>query len=439
MKPTILIKNNLFKKNTLLKNISLVIQGTALGQGMVFLLSPIITRIYSPEHFGLYTVYVALLGILASVAALRFDVAIPVPKKKIEGLSLCIAALISLSIFTLIIVLGIHLVMGSALSAIIRHNLKNSLWLLPISVFAIGLYNIMTYFMVRHRLFSLIGRAKMTQAMCLISTQITFGLLKVKSLGLILGQIVGHFVVALIFITKLFKLEKRILKKMRHFWVVKSVRRYWRFPVFSTPASLMNALGLYLPAIAISALYSSQIAGWYGLAIQVMSTPLGLIGQAVGQVYMGEGAALKNSGNCNQLLSLYIKTICHGLIVGFPFILIMILLGPSLFGFIFGSDWLQAGMSARILSIMLLLEFAIIGPSQNFALFNRQDFALYWNVLFILLNFSAFLPACLFGADYFTTLIYLALAKSIGYITMAFLNLYVLRSATEKFNQLCVE
>src|SRR5262245_11569086 len=59
-------------------NVAFMVTGTALGQGASVLLAPVLTRLYSPEQFGYLSVYTATLTILVVVAALGFELAIPI-------------------------------------------------------------------------------------------------------------------------------------------------------------------------------------------------------------------------------------------------------------------------------------------------------------------------------------------------------------------------
>src|SRR6187549_1826241 len=66
--------------------------GTALGQLVVVLASPILTRLYEPIDLGALAVYVALLTIIMSVASLQFELAIPIaPDDRVAAhlLALC--------------------------------------------------------------------------------------------------------------------------------------------------------------------------------------------------------------------------------------------------------------------------------------------------------------------------------------------------------------
>ena len=66
--------------NASLKHIAMIAGGTTLAQGINILSTPILSRIYSPEDFGVTAVFISMVSILSVISALRYDLAIPLPK-----------------------------------------------------------------------------------------------------------------------------------------------------------------------------------------------------------------------------------------------------------------------------------------------------------------------------------------------------------------------
>ncbi|MBC7345458.1 MAG: lipopolysaccharide biosynthesis protein, partial [Clostridia bacterium] len=54
----------LLSKSSFARNVAVLAGGTAVGQAIVVLASPILTRLYTPGDFGVLAVYSSLLGIL---------------------------------------------------------------------------------------------------------------------------------------------------------------------------------------------------------------------------------------------------------------------------------------------------------------------------------------------------------------------------------------
>ena len=92
---------NKFKKFAISKfaaSVLLVSAGTGLAQLLNVLVSPIITRIYTPEDYGILTVYMALLGMLTIVSSLKYESAIAIADDDEKAINI-----LALSIFILII------------------------------------------------------------------------------------------------------------------------------------------------------------------------------------------------------------------------------------------------------------------------------------------------------------------------------------------------
>src|SRR5665213_2935470 len=59
-------------------NVSVMLLGTVAGQAVSLLLSPVLTRLFSPAQFGYLSVYSAVLTIFGVVASLGLELAIPI-------------------------------------------------------------------------------------------------------------------------------------------------------------------------------------------------------------------------------------------------------------------------------------------------------------------------------------------------------------------------
>ena len=54
--------------------------GTVISQIIAILVSPILTRIYSPDDYGVFGVYASIVGIVGVIITLKFEAAILLPK-----------------------------------------------------------------------------------------------------------------------------------------------------------------------------------------------------------------------------------------------------------------------------------------------------------------------------------------------------------------------
>ena len=65
------------------RNILTLMTGTTIAQAIPIAISPILTRIYTPEDFGIFAIFLAITLIIGSIANGRYELAIMIPKKDV--------------------------------------------------------------------------------------------------------------------------------------------------------------------------------------------------------------------------------------------------------------------------------------------------------------------------------------------------------------------
>lgn len=77
-------------KSEFSRNVLTLMTGTTISQALPIAVAPILTRIYSPEDFGLFAFYFAIVSILAVLATGRYELAIALPKKRDDAYQIVI-------------------------------------------------------------------------------------------------------------------------------------------------------------------------------------------------------------------------------------------------------------------------------------------------------------------------------------------------------------
>ncbi len=376
------------KKNEFLINVLKLMTGTALGQIITVLVSPILARIYTPEDFGILAIYISVVAILSVVICLRFELAIMLPEKKEEAadlviLSIFIATLISICL------LFIFIIFKKNIAVIIGHpELAFYLYLVPLSTFFYGSFQVFSYWMSRNQKFSELAAAKATKEAAIAGTQLSLGaLFQAGALGLVGGQIVGNATITGILLFKSFnQISKRFYSAISN--NLKAVFiKYKKFPLFTSWAALLNAISQNIPAILLAFLFSPSIAGFYAIAMRVLQMPAALIGNSVKQVYYQKATALYNDNQ--SVFRIYFKTTqLLALIALIPFV-IVILWGEPIFTFVFGTQWGPAGKYASILSFWLF--FGFINPPSVITIYllELNKVQLIWEILLLIFRVIA--------------------------------------------------
>jgi O-antigen/teichoic acid export membrane protein len=345
---------------SLTRKVALLAGSTAAAQGLAVAVAPALTRLYSPADFGELAVYSSLLSMLVVISSLRYHLAIPVPKEDDEAVRIALVAVWTLVAFAALTGIGVSL-----WNAVSDHPLQFG-WLLPISVLAAGTYQVLSFWAIRKQDFTALAGTKFRQGIGQTATQLLLGVLGVGPLGLLTGNVVGQSAGSGRLAGSLLRQLRASRDKATRAAIVQTARRNYRFPLFGLPSSLCIVAALNLPPLLVAAVYGSKVAGLFILGQRMIGIPMRLLGQAIGQTYLG--AAAQNS----DLASLFRRTVRKLMIVGAPVFLAIGLTAPAAFGWVFGREWAEAGVFIVFLVPMFLMQFIVSPVSQTVHLLGRQ-------------------------------------------------------------------
>ncbi|MFO8192259.1 MAG: oligosaccharide flippase family protein, partial [Bacillota bacterium] len=128
-------KINILKTNVFLKNIITLFSASSFAMFIPIILSPILTRMFTPEDFGLLGVYSSLVAVLSIISSMRYELSIILPESDEDGIKLFFLT-IGIALFFNILLFGLILVFRNLIVDFFNVPLLyNWLLLLPISVF----------------------------------------------------------------------------------------------------------------------------------------------------------------------------------------------------------------------------------------------------------------------------------------------------------------
>lgn len=348
------------KKGSFVHNVLILASGTIVGKAIAILASPLLTRIYLPEDFGILSVFVAVISIGTLLGTWRYELAIPLPEDDLVSANLTIGAIIILLISTFIITVLIIVLKPIFINWFGILLYKSFLWLLPISVFGTGVYNILAYWAIRHNFFKELALTKFSRTCWQIITQLLLGYTYRAGLGLILGDVVGRFAGNGILVKIAYKKYYKIFHRTSWRGIIQALHCYKGFPLFTTWASFFHISGQVVYPILLSAFYGAKVAGWFSLAQQTVGVTLTLIGQAVAEAFFAKASCLARD-NLRELQMFFIKTSHRLILIGFIPLCIISVFAPRLFVVVFGQGWGEAGIYIRLLSSGVFVQF-VVGP-----------------------------------------------------------------------------
>ncbi|PAO90943.1 hypothetical protein BV581_17210 [Stutzerimonas stutzeri] len=370
----------LLSKNEFAKNVLILMTGTVLAQSLPIAIIPILTRIFTPEDFGLLALYGAFVSVLGVVATGRYEIAIMLPEEHDEARALLQASVMVALLISIIV--SIPLVSWNQEIALALGNIDISPWLylVPISVFFTGVYQSLTYWNNRHKKFKNTAFSKVNQGLFQGVSQTGFGFLKIMG-GLIWGQFIG-IISSLIYLLGKDKTYKEITENFDKNEIKKQLIKYQKFPKYSIFGSFCDAGATQMPVFILTKFYSANITGMFSLTFRVLNVPTSLIASAVGQVLFQKVVEIshKTPERLNQYI---IKMFLLLFIIYLPAVPILFIWGESLFGLVFGEEWRQAGIYSGYLVIAVAIRFAVSPLSTVLGLEENIKKGVFWQVLYL--------------------------------------------------------
>lgn len=414
-------------KNDLITNVLILLTGSVISQLINVIISPLLSRIYNPEDFGIYTIYSSIVGIFSVIICLKYELAIVLPKKSEDAINLVYLSKFVTLILTIIVMFSFVFLKDTFLNLLdIEENYV--LWFIPISLVFTGIYNSLNYWSTRQKLFKRISNSTIIRSNSVAATQLIGGFLKVGSIGLVLGQIIGNIVASVVLAFQVWKDDKHLFKRAFNLNRIKELsKEYSDFPKYSAPQAFINQFTQSSVPLILNYFFSPTLVGFYSLALRILQLPVYLLGEAVRKALFPRMAEFFNSGK--SLKGILVKsTYLLCLIMIIP-TLILIFWGPNLFSIIFGSKWYYAGEVSRWLGLWIYFVFITRPTIVAIQIVNLQKFFFYYETLGFFIKIGLFILIIAVSNSFLLSIIVYSISNAFSYVILFF---YVLFKVSDK-------
>jgi O-antigen/teichoic acid export membrane protein len=412
-------------KSEFSRNVLTLMTGTTIAQAIPIAISPILTRIYTPEDFGLLALYIAISSIIASVASGRYELAIMLPREDEDAINILALSFIIIVIVTITLTIMVMLY-GEEISSLLENSeIIQWLYLIPVSVFFIGIFNTLSYYNNRKKYFKRLAKASIVRSLVMVIFQITVGYFKVGPSGLVGGEILSRIWSSVILLKGLIK-DKLLITNVTLKEIFKALIKYKKFPKFSLPGVLVNTISQYIPTILIPIYFNTSILGYYFLTQRVLGSPSVLIGTSISQVFFEEASRERQeTGMCGLSFDSTIKKLTIISMVAFPIIFFTV---EEVFAFVFGEEWRIAGEYAMILVPLFAIRFIVSSVSAVDTIMEKQNIFLIFNIVLL----SSTVLIFVMGSDYS----FLYLLKALSWAIALIYAMYGLVLRRMAFNEI---
>jgi len=350
--------------------------GTAIAQAIPVLIAPILSRLYTPDDFGVLALFMSIAAILSVIATGRYELAIMLPKKEREAYNILALSLLfafAVSFITFVLVLLFKKPVADFFD---EPGIESWLFLLPIVILFSGIFQAFNYLSTRNKTYRKNATSRVSRSSVTVTANLGMGFAKTGSSGLILGYILGHVTAALVLawgtITNLRHFRNQVTRKE----IIENATKYKDFLRINTPHAFIDSLQENGLIYLIIYFFSKLILGSYSFAYRILKAPVGLIGNAIYQVFYQKASESLKKGR--EIQPMVKKIYLNLFLIGFPIFALLFLFAPPIFTFVFGEEWKISGDIAQILMPWIFLNFMVNPVSCLAIIMNKQKTAMYF-------------------------------------------------------------
>ena len=375
--------NKLKPKSDFSSNVLTLMTGTSIAQAIPVAISPILTRLYNPEDFGIFALYMTIVSLLSIVFTGRYELAIMLPKKDEDAINIMALAIL-ISLFISVITFLVIFIFNTQITNLLG-NSEISMWLylIPVSVLLSGLYKSFYYWNNRKKQYKYLATSKVIQSGTTGVTNISMGLTSMESSGLIFGSLAGQSVATFNLGKIIFKHDRKRVVHIKRLKILALMKKYIKFPTWNLGAGFIHTGRENIIQLFFYKYFSTSFLGFYFFSNRILRTPSVILINAFSEVFFQKLSQITCNDEMYTLSFNYAKKIFFILII--PYILFVFSL-EKIVPVVFGENWSELYLYLYIMSFPIFFNIIVSHFSKILIVTNKQEFSFYFHLIkFIML------------------------------------------------------
>lgn len=392
-----------------MKNVIRISAGTMLGQIIMFISLPILTRIYGASTIGVSSFLLALASLINSVSDGGFTNVLMIEDN--EKTSKMVYQTITTISF---------IISGIAAIGITIYDIFFSLQLYQNSWF-IFLYTFILFFtskqiMICYTWLNKKGFYEVLMLNPIINygsySMIAFllGILGYKQYGYYIGYMVGQLITVIHM--------KRFLPKTSFKFRFESIEKLYKehkpFFLFELPTNLLSQFKNQMPTLLIKGFFGNEILGYYSLANKLINIPINLLANAMGRVFFQVGAEFRD--DIKKIGTFTYRNINKAMNVAVIPTILLVSLGDVAINLMYGEGYEMAGVILRIVAVQGFITFLSLTVQGITTLINKQKYAMVWLLLQTVFSVIGFVIGAGIFKNIYTALTLMTIVTCISYL-----------------------
>jgi O-antigen/teichoic acid export membrane protein len=363
--------------------------GSTLASQVLLLGSlPLIARLFGPEQFGIYTLFVGALAVAGVLVGLRYESAAVVARTDREAAVLVVIVLLSAAGTSLLVLVVAGMLQLAWPQRAADFGVTGLGAALALALLATGVQRAVLAWGTRRGWFRLIGLSQLGFNLLMVAAQLGGALAFAASarvlawghaLALALSS-VAAFAVA-------FAAERgRLRRALGRRRLAALGIRFKRFPTFMILYGLMSTVRERATQFMLGGVAGAEALGRFAMAWRLTSAPNSLLYAAIGPAYFG--AAARGTRDGNEKIA--VELVRFSLVLLVPAFVFLAVEAAPLVTWLFGAGWSESGRAVAVLAAPMLTLAATGWIDRLFDVYQQQPAALALEAGFTVLVLAGF-------------------------------------------------
>lgn len=403
-------------------NILKLFSGSLLSQMAWMLSMMILARVYIPESFATYQIFISTVNILSIFATARYDVAIVVPKYKWQAVNILI---LSLGISLVVFLLMIFCIIPCQIIYEKIYGVYDSIWnWLPMAVLLISIYNCLYNWNVREKKYTLLSLEVLIFPLLYLLFSIMIKQIWDIESGLIYAFVLSRLVQVAIFAACYVRDNRKYIAKFRYISFKKYAAEYVNFPKYMIVGGFIDNFSASCPVYLLNYFFGKEITGYYSIAMQALSAPSALVAKSVGDVFRQKmGELFSHSQDCRGFYDKNLFLLSKlSVVLGVG----IVLFAPQAYAFVFGDIWAYSGILSQYMLLAVCLSLVASPLSSIYIVSYNQKKYLLIQILYLMSNFTGIV----IGSVFFDNVELALLIASVEIAIVSMISIYKGRMIT---------
>lgn len=372
------------------RNVLTLMTGTGLAQVIPLAITPILTRIYSPEQFGVFALFIALASSVSVVATGRYELAVMLPRKDVDAANIAVLSIVINFVVSFLLLVCAWLFNERITQALGNRSVSTWLYLVPLAVLLNGIYMNLNYWSNRKKLYFLMANRRVIHSGGTAAVQLGLGAVRAGAVGLVIGSICGQAFALGMMLKMVHRHSPQLWRGIQKKTMWAMAKQYKNCPKFLVPAHTLGAFSMQFPNIFINTVFGLSASGFFMMAERAVGSPLSLVAGSIADVFRQQMSQCFLAGeHCRRE---FLSALQKLTVIAMPPFMVLLFFAPALFAMLFGEKWRVSGEYAQLMCPMFFLRF-ISNPLSVVAIIAQKNrYELIWQGALLLFLVAA---ACL--------------------------------------------